>query len=132
MSSFVCGSACLLTAHVQKWTTGISVKSHSCTRWCRWEVLHQILKYFDNVVPFLQKMKASHATTVKLLQLLSDQQKYEYLQCELAVVIDEPFVKATSNLEGDGALAFKCPPAWYFWSETRNLHLLAFCCPHDH
>ena len=42
--------------------------------------------------------------------VFSDRQKYEYLQLELAVVIDagEPFVKATYNLEGDGALAFKC------------------------
>ena len=92
-------------------TTGISIKSHSCTRWwSKWEVLHQVFKYFGDIDPFLQKTEASHATTVKLLQLFSDRQKYEYLQLELAVVIDagEPFVKATYNLEGDGALAFKC------------------------
>ena len=89
-------------------TTGISMKSHSCTRWwSKWEVLHQVFKYFGDIDPFLQKTEASHATTVKLLQLFSDRQKYEYLQLELAVVIDagEPFVKATYNLEGD---AFKC------------------------
>ena len=47
---------------------------------------------------------------MKLLQLFSDRQKYEYLQLELAVAFDagEPFVKATYNLEGDRAFAFKC------------------------
>ena len=46
----------------------------------------------------------------KLLQLLSDKNKSEFLQAELEVVIDagEPFVKATYKLEGDGALAFTC------------------------
>ena len=92
-------------------TTGISIKSHSCTRWwSKWEVLHQVFKYFGDIVSFLRNTEASPATTVKLLQLFSDRQKHEYLQLELAVVIDagEPFVKATYSLEGDGALAFKC------------------------
>jgi len=91
--------------------TGISIKSHSCTRWwSKWEVLHQILKYFGDIVPFLQNTEASPATTAKLLQLFSDRQKSEFLQLELAVVIDagEPFVNATYTLEGDGALVFQC------------------------
>ena len=91
--------------------TGISIKSHSCTRWwSKWEVLHQAFKYFGDIASFLQATEASPATTAKLLQLFSDRQKHEYMQLELAVVIDagEPFVMATYNLEGDGALAFKC------------------------
>jgi len=73
-------------------------------------VLHQVFKYFGDIVSFLQNTEASPATTVKLLELFSDRQKHEYLQLELAVLIDagELFVKATFSLEGDGALAFKC------------------------
>ena len=56
-------------------TTGISINSHSCTRWCsKWEILHQVFKYFGDIIPFLQKAEASHATTVKLLQFFSDRQ----------------------------------------------------------
>ena len=52
---------------------------------------------------------ASPATCSKLLQLFSDKRKTEYLQLELAAVIDagEPFVKATYQLEEDGALVFR-------------------------
>ena len=55
-------------------------------------------------------LDVSPATIAKLLQLFSDQKKSEFLQLELAVVIDagEPFVKATYSLEGDGALVFQC------------------------
>lgn len=47
---------------------------------------------------------------MNFLQLFSDRQKSEFLQLELAMVIDagEPFVKATYSLEGDGALVFQC------------------------
>ena len=86
-------------AKMDWWTaTGISIKSHSCTRWwSKWEVLHQAFKYFGDIALFLQATEASPATTAKLLQLFSDRQKHEYLQLELAVVIDagKPFVKAT-------------------------------------
>ena len=69
--------------------------------------MHQIFKYFGDIIPFLQKTEASPATTVKLLQLFSE---HKYLQLELAVLIDagESFVKATYNLEGDGPVAFQC------------------------
>ena len=65
---------------------------------------------FGDIIPFLQKTETSHATTVKLLQLFTDWQKYEYLQFELSVVIDagEPFVKVIYKLEGDGTVAFTC------------------------
>ena len=55
--------------------TGVSLKSYSYTRWWRkWKVrvLFQVLKYFADIVPFLQETEASPATTAKLLQLFSD------------------------------------------------------------
>ena len=62
------------------------MKSHSCTRWwSKYEVLHQAFKYFGDIASFLQATEASPATTAKLLQLFSDRQ---YLQLELAVLID--------------------------------------------
>ena len=44
------------------------------------------------------------------MQLLSDTQKYSYLQLELAAVVDcgERFVKAMYDLEGDGPLVLRC------------------------
>ena len=44
------------------------------------------------------------------MSILQDTQKNSKLQLELAAVIDdgEQFVKATYNLEGDGALVFSC------------------------
>ena len=68
------------------------------------------MKYFGDIVPFLQETEVSPATTAKLLQLFSDRKKSEFLQLKLAVVIDasEPFVKATYSVEGDGALVFQC------------------------
>jgi len=70
--------------------------------------LHQVFKYFGDIASFLQATESSPVTTaVVFLQI---KLLYEYLQLELAIGIDagEPFVKATNNLEGDGALAFKC------------------------
>ena len=91
--------------------TGISVKSFSATRWwSRFEVCHQVFLLFGDILPFLKETKASPATSTKLLQFFSDKRKIEYLQLELAAIVDagEPFVKATYQLEGDGALAFRC------------------------
>jgi len=58
----------------------------------------------------LKEAKASPATSTKLLQFFSDKRKTEYLQLELAAVVDarEPFVKATYQLEGDSVLVFRC------------------------
>ena len=91
--------------------TGISMKSCSNTRWwSKWEVCHQVFLLFGDVVPFLKETNASPAPCSKLLQLFSDKRKTEYLQLEIAAVIDagEPFVKATYQLEGDNALVFRC------------------------
>ena len=94
-----------------KTRTRISIKNLTSTRWwSKWEVHYDILALFGDVVPFMQETEASPTTCNKLLQLLSDKNKSEFLQVELAVVVDagEPFVKATYKLEGDGALAFTC------------------------
>ena len=64
---------------------------------------------YRDILPFLKETNASPATCSKLLQLFSGKRKTEYLQLELAAVIDagEPFVEATYQLEGDGALVFR-------------------------
>ena len=66
---------------------------------------------FGDVSPFLQShLEVAPATTKKLLELFTDQQKKGVLQIELVAIIDggENFVKATYNLEGDGPLVFEC------------------------
>ena len=64
-------------------------------------VFHQMFLLFGDVLPFLKETKASPATSSKLRQLFSDRRKVEFLQLELAAVVDagEPFVKATCQLE---------------------------------
>ena len=86
--------------------------SYSATRWwSRWEVYNQVLLQFGDVMPFIRSHpELSPATTRKLQTLLADAQKNALLRIELAAVVDcgEKFVKATYDLEGDGALVFKC------------------------
>ena len=79
---------------------------------------------FGDILPFLKETNASPATCSKLLQLLSDKRKTEYLQLELAAVIDagEPFVKATYQLEGDGALVFRCYEIYSTLEAAIKLH----------
>ena len=96
-----------------KWRTrtGRSMKTFSSTRWwSKWKVFYDIFALFGDIIPFLRAYEASPTTCNKLLQLLSDKSKFEFLQLELAVVIDagEPFVKATYKLEGESTLAFTC------------------------
>ena len=94
-----------------KTKTGRTMKNFSPTRWwSKWEVFHDIFVLFGDVLPFLQQTEASPATCNKLLQIFADRSKSEFLQLELAAVIDagEPFVKATYKLESDNALAFTC------------------------
>lgn len=92
--------------------TGKTMASYSDTRWwSRWEVCHQVLWQFGDILPFLQSHpEFSPATTARLLELLSDAHRMAHLQLELAAVVDcgEKFVKATYTLEGDGPLVFKC------------------------
>lgn len=100
------------TRFAWKERTGKSMASFSDTRWwSRWEVCHQVLCQFGEVLPFLEDHpEFSPATTRRLKQLLSDQQKLIYLRLELSSVIDagEVFVKSTYELEGDDQVIFKC------------------------
>ena len=92
--------------------TGKAMRSHSSTRWwSKWEVMHQAMIYYGDIVPFLEENpEMSPSTTSKLLAMLRDPTVNAYLQIELAAVIDvgQGFVKATYNLEGDGPLALSC------------------------
>ena len=68
--------------------------------WSKWEVFHVI---YICVVWRCGSFSATNRgiTCNKLLQILADRSKSEFLQLELAAVIDagEPFVKATYKLE---------------------------------
>lgn len=57
--------------------------------WSRWEVLHQILQQFSDVMSFLQENSdIGPAIRPKLLEILTDVQRCNLLKTELAVVID--------------------------------------------
>ena len=92
--------------------TGCMVKSYSPTRWwSKWEVMKQLLEVYGDVERFLQSHGDLPALTYsKLVRFFTDPQLKAYLQLELAVVVDFglPFVQATYQLEGDGALALQC------------------------
>ena len=95
-----------------KGRTGRAMSSYSNTRWwSRWEVQNQILQQFGDVEPFLQQHEdISPATRTKILALLRNPQELLSLKLELAAVVDigSHFVRATYNLEGDGALSVGC------------------------
>ena len=88
------------------------MSSYSNTRWwSHWEVQHQVLQQFGDVEPFLQQHEdISPATRTKILTLLHNPQELLVLKLELAAVVDigSYLVKATYNLESDGALSIKC------------------------
>lgn len=92
--------------------TGKAMGSYSATRWwSKWELYHQLLWQFGDILPFLQNNAGlGPQSRHKLLSFLHDAQKMTYLKIELASVIDwgESFVKATYSLEGDGPLVFSC------------------------
>ena len=92
--------------------TGRSMRSHSSTRWwSKWEVMEQLLVSFGDVKAFLDdNQDIGLSTRTKLLDILNDAARIGLLQIELAAVIDAgaPLVKATYNLEGDGALVWQC------------------------
>ena len=99
------------TKALWKEQTGKSMASFSKTRWwSRWEVMHQIMVQFGDVVPFLTNADlGSPATCSHLLEIVQNTQKYHLLRVELAAVVDagETIVKATYRLEGDGPLVFQ-------------------------
>ena len=87
--------------------TGRAMATFSKMRWwSRWEVMHQIVVQFSDVVPFLTTADGSAATRSHLLTILQNARQHQLLRVELASVIDggQPFVKATYRLEGDGPL----------------------------
>ena len=65
-----------------------------------------MLTVFGDVEMFL-KNDLPHTTSTKLLQVLDNPVKTRKLRIEIVTTVDamEPFVKATYELEGDGALS---------------------------
>ena len=113
-----CSMWIMLFAHSPKskalWKeqTGRSIVTFSKTRWwSRWEVMHQLFWQFGALTPFLANhVDIGPASRPKLLEILQDPYKSALLQIELAAVVDlgEVIVKATYQLESDGALVFEC------------------------
>lgn len=57
--------------------------------WSRWEVLHQVLKYFGHVEPLLRdNPDVSARLRDRMLVILEDQAAQKHLMVELAIVID--------------------------------------------
>ena len=100
------------TKALWKEQTSKAMTSLSKTRWwSRWEIYNQIWLQFGDIEPFLTRNQDLGPTLrPKLLQMITDVNTLPYLQMELAAVVDvgEHFVKATYNLEGDGALVLRC------------------------
>lgn len=90
--------------------TGTSTALYSPTRWwSKWECEKQVVTLWGDVLPFLtNNADVAPKSQEKLLNLVRTQS--DQFLIELAVDIDagEPFVKATSSLEGDGPLALNC------------------------
>ena len=86
--------------------------SYSATRWwSEWELYHQLLWQFGDILPFLQNNDGpGPQSRRKLLSFLHDALKTTYLKIELVSVIDwgESFVKAMYLFKGDGPLVFSC------------------------
>ena len=100
------------TKALWKEQTGRAMASLSKTRWwSRWEIYNQILLQFDDIEPFLTRNQdLGPSLRPKLLQMITDMNTLPYLKMEIAAVVDvdEHFVKATYNLEGDGFLVVRC------------------------
>ena len=94
------------------WTTltGLRPPSYSPTRWwSKFEVINQIHDIFGDVTLFFNDptIDLPAVSKRKLINILNDPAKCRKLKVELAITVDalKPFVCATYNLEGDGALA---------------------------
>ena len=100
------------TRFLWKAQTGRSMATYSSTQWwSKWEVVKQLLEYFGDIKPFLDRNEdIGPATRPKLLSIMNDSQKLCTLKIEIAATVDwgEPFVKACYHLEGDGPLVFDC------------------------
>ena len=77
--------------------TGRAMTSYTATRWwSKWEIFHQLLVQFGDILPFLERnVDLSPVSRNKLLAILQNVQKSKLLNIELAAVVDygEPFVK---------------------------------------
>ncbi|KAK3744779.1 hypothetical protein QZH41_004216 [Actinostola sp. cb2023] len=92
--------------------TGRAMPTFSATRWwSKFEVMKQVLEYFGDVEPFLRDNDhLAPATRRQILDIFDDPHDANYLELELAALVDggAPFVSATYYLEGDGPLIFTC------------------------
>ena len=92
--------------------SGLAICSYCPTRWwSKWEVMHQLMKVFGDVEPFLRSSDDfSGNTRAKLLEYFADSTKMSTLKVELASVVDagKPFVEATYKLESDGPIVLEC------------------------
>ena len=100
------------TRALWKEQTGTSMKMCSKTRWwSKWEVIHQVMNQFGDVLPFLQQNQdIGPSLQQKLLDTLINPNSLSLLKIVMAIVADvgEHFVKSTYELEGDGLLALVC------------------------
>ena len=64
--------------------------SYSATRWwSKWEIYHQLLIQFGDILPFLERnADLGPNSRQKLLTILNDVNQKALLQIELAAVID--------------------------------------------
>ena len=94
---------------IWKSCTGVAPVTFSATRWwSSWEVLHQLVKFFGDVRPFLAERHFSPRTCQHLKRILDDEGTCQSLKLELAVCNDgaEPFVKKTYLMTGDSNLSY--------------------------
>ena len=88
--------------------TDLPAPTYSVTRWwSKRKVLHNLHDAFGDVYTFLQDTELP-PSRLTLLAILDNDPERRKLCMELAAIIDadEPLVKATYQLEGDGPLAF--------------------------
>ena len=92
--------------------TGKAMTTFSATHWwSKFEVMKQLLEYFEEIEPFLRNnTDIGPSLRPKLLGFLGSSQKKVFFQIELAAVVDwgQHFVTACYTLEGDGPLVLSC------------------------
>ena len=69
-----------------------------------------LMLQFGFLQPFLEEEDLGRAMRRRMLTVLQDPEKRNFLRVEMAVTVDggRPFVLATYRLEGDGPLALWC------------------------
>ena len=108
--------------------SGLAICSYCPTSWrSKWEVMHQLMKVFGDVEPFLRSSDDfSGNTRAKLLEYFADSTKMRTLKVELASVVDagKPFVEATYKLESDGPIVLECFDVISALDEKSSLNVL--------